>query len=133
MGGAGAIRGLWEAPWCIGGEFNVTRFLSERSTMGRLNSSIRRFSKVIDDLELVDLPMSRGNFTWRGGMSNKTMACLGRFLVSLDWTDHLGNVMQRKLPRPTLDHAPILLECEGARRGPTPFRFENMWLEVDGF
>ena len=129
----GAITGLWEAPWCIGGDFNVTLFPSERSTMGRLNSSMRRFSEVICDLELVDLPMSGGNFTWRGGMSNQTMARLDRFLVSLDWMDHLGNVTQRKLPRPTSDHAPIPLECGGARRGPTPFRFENMWLKANGF
>ena len=80
----GEIRGLWEAPWCIGGDFNVTCFPSERSTMGRLNSSIRKFSKVIDDLELVYLPMSEGTFTWMGGMSNQTMARLDRFLVSLN-------------------------------------------------
>ena len=59
----GAIRGSWEAPWRIEGDFNVTRFPSEQSTMGRLNSSMRRFSEVINDLELVDLPMSGGNFT----------------------------------------------------------------------
>ena len=101
--------------------------------MGRLNSSMRRFSEVIDDLEMVDLPMSGGNFTWRGGMPNQTMARLDRFLVSLNWMDHLGNVMQRKLPRPTLDHALILLECGGARKGLTPFRFKNMWVKADGF
>ena len=66
-------------------------------------------------------------------MSNQTMACLDRFLVSLDWTNHLGNVTQRKLPRPTSDPAPILLEYGGARRGSTPFHFENMWLKADGF
>ena len=93
----GAIRGLWEAPWCVGGDFNVTCFPSKWSTMGRLNSSMRRFLEVIDDLELVDLPMSGGNFTWGGGMSNQTMAPLDRFPVSLDWMDHLGNVTQRKL------------------------------------
>ena len=66
-------------------------------------------------------------------MSNQTMARLDRFLVSLDWTDHLGNMTQRKLPKPTSDHAPIPLEYGGARRGPTLFRFENMWLKADGF
>ena len=52
----GAIRGLWEDPWCIGGDFNIICFPSERNRLARLNRSIRRFSEVIDDLELVDLP-----------------------------------------------------------------------------
>ena len=31
------------------------------------------------------------------------------------------------------DHFPILLDGGGVRRGPIPFRFENMWLKEEGF
>ena len=27
----GAIRGLWEDPWCVGGDYNITLFQRERS------------------------------------------------------------------------------------------------------
>ena len=57
----GAIRCLWEDPWCVRGDFNTIRF--ERNRSGRLNQSMRRFSEVIDDHELVDLPLFGGNFT----------------------------------------------------------------------
>ncbi|RVW92043.1 Signal recognition particle 54 kDa protein 2 [Vitis vinifera] len=40
------------------------------------------------------------------------------------------NAMQCVLPRPVYDHFPILLDGGGLRRGPSPFRFENMWVEA---
>ena len=42
-------------------------------------------------------------------------------------------VVQSRLPRPTSDHFPILLKGGGLSQGPSLFRFENMWLKVDGF
>ena len=40
---------------------------------------------------------------------------------------------QRCLPRPVYDHFPILLDSDGVRMGPSPFRFELMWLKYEGF
>ena len=74
---------------------------------------MRQFSEFIDELELIDLTMLGGNFTWSGGLRNQNMACLDRFLVSQVWIDHHGNVVQLKLPRPTSDHAPLLLDYGG--------------------
>ena len=94
---------------------------------------MRRFAQIVDDLELVDLPLQGGEFTWSGGLSNQAWARLDRFLVSPSWLDQFSGVTQGRLSRPTFDHFPIVLEGGGVRRGPTPFRFENMWLKVEGF
>ena len=53
--------------------------------------------------------------------------------MSPSWLDQFSGVLQRRLPRPISDHFPLLLEGGGLRRGPSPFRFENMWLKVESF
>ena len=67
----GAIRGLWEDPWCIGGDFNITLFQMKRSSQKRINSAMRRFAEIVNDLGLVDLPLQGGEFTWNGGLNNQ--------------------------------------------------------------
>ena len=40
----GAIRGLWEDPWCLGGDCNIIKFPGERNREGRIIRGMRRFS-----------------------------------------------------------------------------------------
>ena len=98
-----------------------------------MTNSMRRFSEIIEDLGLRDIPLQGGPFTWRGGRNNCSMPRIDRFLVSNDWENYFSGVIQTTLPRPISDHCPILLDAGGIRKGPTPFRFEVMWLKVDGF
>ena len=129
----GAIRGLWDDPWCLRGDFNVILSQRVRSRQGRLTGAMRRFAQTVDELELLDLPMQGGAFTWSGGRNNQSWARLDRFLVTQQWLDMFNGVAQCRLHRPTSDHFPILLMDGRMRRGPTPFRFKNMWLKVDDF
>ena len=81
----GSLKGLWEGPWCIGGDFNMVISPNERNTVGRLSLSVRRFAEVLNELRLRDIPIQRGPFTWRGGHNNHSMSRLDRFLVMADW------------------------------------------------
>ncbi|RVX06271.1 LINE-1 retrotransposable element ORF2 protein [Vitis vinifera] len=111
VGGGRAIRGIWEGPWCLGGDFNITLAQGERNRQGRITSAMRRFAEVVDDLGLVDIQLHGGAFTWTGGLNNMSRARLDRFLVS----------------------PCCLISSVGWSRGPAPFRFENMWFKVEGF
>ena len=42
-------------------------------------------------------------------------------------------MVQSPLPRPVSDHSPIFLDGNGLCKGLIPFKFENMWLKVNGF
>ncbi|RVW55551.1 LINE-1 retrotransposable element ORF2 protein [Vitis vinifera] len=89
----GAVRGLWGDPWCVGGDFNVILAQGERSRQGKVTPAMRRFAQVMDDLELIDLPLQGGSFTWSGGLHNQAWARLDRFLVSPRWLDQFSNGM----------------------------------------
>ena len=129
----GANRGLWEDPWCLGGDFNAVRFPEEGRNAPRLTAEMRRFSEVIGELGLRDFPLSRGPFTWIGGLNSQAASRLDRFLISDQWEDHFSTITQSALPRLVSDHNPIVLEVGGFSSGKSPFRFENMWLKIDGF
>ncbi|RVW36927.1 hypothetical protein CK203_094920 [Vitis vinifera] len=128
----GSIRGLWSDPWCVGGDFNMIRFPEECGRGGGLSASMRRFLEVVEDLELRDFPLQGVLFTWRGGLNIQSHSRLDRFLVIDNWDNLFNGAVQGVLPRPIFDHFPILLEG-GMKRGPFPFRFENTWLEEEGF
>ena len=68
----------------------MIRFLEERNRVDKISSSMRRFSQIINELELMDLPLQGGSFTWRGGLINQRMTRLDWFLVTNDWDAHFG-------------------------------------------
>ncbi|RVW66488.1 Transposon TX1 uncharacterized 149 kDa protein [Vitis vinifera] len=68
-------------------------------------------------------------FTWRGGLNNQSQSKLDPFLVIDNWDSLFDGSVQGVLPKSVLDHFPILLDGGGMRRRPSPFRFENMWVE----
>ncbi|KAL6330900.1 hypothetical protein AAG906_009328 [Vitis piasezkii] len=65
-GELGAIRGIWDDPWCLGGDFNVTLNLGERSNQGRLTGAMRRFAQVGGWLLGVGEGITKLGLDWTG-------------------------------------------------------------------
>lgn len=91
---------------------------------------MRAFCTFIDTMNLVDLPLHGGSFTWSNGQQ---MSRIDSFLATNGWEEHFTEVVQRRLPRLVSDHWPILLDSGGFCSGPTHFLFENMWLQSESF
>ena len=85
-GELGTVRGLWSDPWCVADNFNMIRFPLKHSRGGKLSYAMRRFSEMVEDLELWDMPLQGGLFTWSSDLNN-------RFLISEDWEDHFPRVV----------------------------------------
>ena len=58
---------VFSIPWCCFGDFNVVRFPSEWWGGSRLTPAMEKFSEFIEDLNLIDLPLEGGRFTWSSG------------------------------------------------------------------
>jgi hypothetical protein len=126
------LMSWWNMPWCIGGDFNVTRFSSERSGAAcRLD--MVEFSDFLHEQGLLDLPLAGGFFTWSLAQDPPKWSRIDRFLISPDWEARFPGVSQKRLPRICSDHFPLLLDSVNGPRGKRPFKFENMWLKKEGF
>ena len=116
----GAIKGLWDEPWSVGGDFNSIRFPGERRYGHNLTAGMRRFSEVIEELNLKDLPSPGGQFTWFGGLNSQAASRLDRFLINNEWEDHFLGVFQSTLPKIASNRCPILLEGKGIKKARLP-------------
>ena len=114
----------------MGGNFNTVHYPSKRAGTTNISPGMSDFSDFIFHSGLIDLPLEDGSFTWSNFLSKSR---LDRFLFSPSLEDHFSRIVQRRLPRTLSDHFPISLSCGFMQRGKSPFRFENMWLTVEGF
>jgi hypothetical protein len=86
------------------------------------------FDEFLENLELMDLPLTGRNFTWFHP-NGVTMSRLDRILVSSSWCEIWGDPFVRVLDRDVADHCPLVLNCSSVDWGPKPFRFNNFWLQ----
>ncbi|XP_028074327.1 uncharacterized protein LOC114276707 [Camellia sinensis] len=130
-------RQLWDAlgrlkthytnPWCVGGDFNEIRYISERNGCSRKNRGMTDFNGLIDQLSLMDLPMLGRSFTWCNAQDGERWSRIDRFLLDSRWLEEYS-FKQWGLPRNISDHCPILLKEDVRNWGSKPIRFINAWL-----
>ena len=113
----GDVRGLWEDPWGIRGNFNMIRYLRERRKCVGM-STMQRFSKIIKGVNMHDLSLNGSPFPW--GSNDQSMSMLDRFLVSKEWKNHFSGLLQCVLSRLVYHHLSIFLDGGGIGRGKPP-------------
>ena len=78
------IHSWWNVPQCIGGDFNMVRFPSERFGSDSFSSAMHEFSDFISE-RLIDLPIKEGTVTWSNSREVASQSRLDKFLLSSNW------------------------------------------------
>ncbi|XP_015948914.1 uncharacterized protein LOC107473841 [Arachis duranensis] len=122
--------GLCQVPSCYMEDFNEIVHVEERQGTDVLPRSAEEFRSWIQDMHLVDLPLTNRKFTWFQGHS---CSRIDRALVSMEWLEEFLEARICSEPRGLLDHCPVILEYMGQRVGPRPFRSLDLWFTHEGF
>lgn len=121
------FRGLF---WYIFGDFNAVKNCSERKGVSQIFNDSKHlgFQQLINDLNLVDLPVLGKEFTWFK-LDGSAMSRLDMFRLYESWISLWSLSALWVSERDISDHCPIMLKGEVNNWGPKPFRFNNCWLQ----
>nr|KAJ0208910.1 hypothetical protein LSAT_V11C400195770 [Lactuca sativa] len=114
------------------GDFNVVREASERLGSIFCSTFAQYFNGFIEYDGRINVPMVGKRFTRFDAIGAK-ISKLDQFLVSnavYDCFDHLQVLV---LDWKWSDRCPILLHSNMVNFGPSPFKFFNSWLSLEGF
>ncbi|WMV58328.1 hypothetical protein MTR67_051713 [Solanum verrucosum] len=88
-----------EGPWAICGDFNVTRYISEKKNCTVRTRGMKEFFDFIEDMKLVDLQLEDVTYTWFKGDQQEAASRIDRILISEEWDDKFQNLKQIPLQR----------------------------------
>lgn len=74
-----------------------------------------------------------GNLLEKKSERHDIAASLDRFLIFDEWDERFRNIKQSILERVTSDHSPLSLQCSNWEPSKSYFKFENWWLQTEGF
>ncbi|PNX65065.1 cysteine-rich receptor-like protein kinase [Trifolium pratense] len=116
------------------GDFNDVSCKSERKGIseGNRQSEWMEFHQFVEDMELVDVPMSGKKFTLFSA-DGRLMSRLDKFLLSSGLIGKWKVAGQWVGDKDISDHCPVSLHCSVNNWGPKPFRVNNCWLEHPDF
>ena len=119
--------------WMILGDFNLIRSPENRNRAGGDANNMLLFNSIIQNLDLEEIPLKGRAYTWSNMQDNPLLEKLDWIFTSTNWTTQFPNTMAIPLAKLTSDHIPIQIQIGTSIPKANIFRFEEYWLEFDGF
>ncbi|XP_021723765.1 uncharacterized protein LOC110691155 [Chenopodium quinoa] len=126
-------------PWLMAGDFNDTRYPSERNkSCSETNRRSRMFNDWVEEMDLLEVEFVGAAHTWARGKSMETRqsARLDRALCNGDWAMRFDKASMRHLSAVHSDHCPLFISPNGfvpMQSLHRPFRFQATWLTHENF
>ncbi|XP_071694790.1 uncharacterized protein [Rutidosis leptorrhynchoides] len=114
--------------WVVLGDFNEVRFSSERKNTKFSEVRAARFSKIIIENNLYDIPLGRRMYT-RISDHRRKFSKLDRFLVSENFINQWPNINALVLDKKYTNHCPIMIKDGEADFSPKPIKVFDEWLK----
>jgi hypothetical protein len=112
---------------------NFYRSLENRNKTGGNVADTIIFNDAIGHLGLIELPIKGRAFTWSNMQSDPLLEQLDWFFTSPNWKLDYPVTEVFPMAQITLDHVPCRVSVSTRIPRSNIFRFENFWLEHDGF
>jgi hypothetical protein len=122
-----------DVDWLIVGDFNLIRSPNDRNKPGGNINEMLLFNEAISNLGLIEIPLKGKKFTWSNMQAAPLLQRLDWFFTSLSWTTSYPNTIAMPLAMTTFDHIPCVISFQTTIPKSQIFRFENRWLQLDGF
>lgn len=91
--------------------------------MGTATRDMRNFNTFLRNINLLEILISNGRFTWSKEGEVPLKSLIDRFLVSSNWEEAFENLRVARQVCVISDHFPILLEVGAFESEPSPFWF----------
>ena len=127
------VRSACQGPWSVLGDFNLITNAEDKNN-GILNRAMMgRFRRLINELELKELPLQGRKFTWSNQQESPTLVKLDRVFCSSEWENLFPNCLLQSGASDGSDHCPLLLGLHDVQPRKARFHFESFWCKLEGF
>jgi hypothetical protein len=128
-----ALKNSVRPHWLLIGDFNLI-YKAQDKNNGRLNRGLMlRFRRALNHMEVQELDLKGGQFTWSNNQTNPTLTRIDRAFCTPVFENLYNNLMLQPLSSSILDHCPLLLMHYSSPRVQPIFRFEARWPKLPGF
>lgn len=115
-------------PWILLGDFNLTRWLVDRSSGNHSFALMDLFNGFISDAGINDIQLLNRSFTWTSKRPVPSFSKLDRVFVSSEWITAYPVVILEALELLVSDHTPLVLTCKGVQQQRRNVRMELFWF-----